>query len=201
LLGKIIERKSGMSYDKYINYEILQPLGIYDMRMGRSFMQDQTTNEVRYYDLEHSTPMPSYDGSGTLVPITYGANSMELLWAAGGWLASSPELIKLVCAIDGFPAFPDMLQEPLITEMVTPVRRSSHLLGWRGADGYGTWWRTGTLSGSIALVMRFKNEINWVVLFNTSPQKRKRIHNEISQTIYRAMQEVDSWPDVDLFLN
>ena len=49
--------------------------------------------------------------------------------------------------------------------------------------------------------MRYRNEFNWVVLLNTSPVKRKQIHNEISQTIYKAMQEVDNWPEANLFLN
>ena len=201
LLGKIIEKKSGMTYDEYLNYEVFQPLGIYDMHLGKSFMQDQYPNEVQYYDLENDRYVPSYDGSGDFVPVTYGANSLELLGAAGGWISSSPELIKLVCAIDGFPSFPDILSENSIKEMTTPVKKSSHLFGWRGTDGYGTWWRTGTLSGSIALVMRYNNEFNWVILINTSPAKRKNIHNEISQIIYQAMRSVKNWPQDNLFMN
>ncbi len=201
LLGKIVEKKSGMQYEEYLNYEIFRPLGIYDMHMGKSFMEDQLMNEVRYYEMEGIKSAPAYNGSGTIVPIAYGANSLELLWAAGGWVASSPELIKLVSAIDGFTSFPDILSPLTITEMTTQAKRSNHLYGWRGCDSYGTWWRTGTLSGSIAMVMRYNNEFNWVVLLNTSPTKRKRIHNEISQIIYKSMHSVEEWPDINLFIN
>ncbi|MBN2480202.1 MAG: beta-lactamase family protein [Bacteroidales bacterium] len=201
LLGKIIEIKSGMRYEEYLNYEIFQPLGIYDMHLGKSFMEEQLLNEVRYYDMENTGSFPAYNATGTMVPLTYGANSLELLGSAGGWLASSPELIRLVCAIDGFSGFPDILASSSITEMTTPIKRSTHLYGWRGSDGYGTWWRTGTLSGSIALVMRYNNEFNWVVLLNTSPVKRKKIHSEISQIIYKAMLGVDDWPRTNLFMN
>ncbi len=49
------------------------------------------------------------DGSGEKVPIYYGGNNIELLGPAGGWVASAPELIKFLTAVDGFPEQPDIL--------------------------------------------------------------------------------------------
>ena len=83
--------------------------------------------------------------------------------------------------------------------MTKATKHTRKLIGWRGTDGYGTWWRTGTLSGTTALVMRHGNGINWVVLMNTTPKKRSRIHNELSQTMFRALRSVDGWADYDLF--
>ena len=73
------------------------------------------------------------------------------------------------------------------------------LFGWRGADNHGTWWRTGSLSGTTAFIMRMDNGLNWVVLLNTSSYKRTRLHNKLSRTIFAASYRVKDWPDYDLF--
>lgn len=199
ILGEIIEKITDMEYEDYVQFAILHPLGIYDMHIGKSFYDERYTNEVRYYDLENDLLVWSYNGSRDLVPPEYGGNNIELLGAAGGWIASAPELAKLMVAIDGFDSPPDILSKTTIEYMTNVKRHTKKLIGWRGADGYGTWWRTGTLTGTTALIMRHRNEINWVILLNTTTSKRKRIHNELSKTMFTALREVKSWPEYDLF--
>jgi CubicO group peptidase (beta-lactamase class C family) len=201
LLGKIIEKITGMSYEDYVQFAVLHPLGIYDMHIGHSFYGESFPNEVKYYDLGKPHECYAYDGSEKLVPIAYGGNNIELLGAAGGWIASAPELLKLIISIDGFESKTDILSDESI-DMMIPSKKSrvkGNTIGWRGTDGYGTWWRTGTLAGSSALIMRHKNEIDWVVLLNTSTKNRSRIHNEISRTMFKALRSVKKWPDYDLF--
>ena len=92
-----------------------------------------------------------------------------------------------------------MLYE-VITDFMTNTRRHTQkLIGWRGGDGYGTWWRTGTLTGTTALIMRHADETNWVVLLNTTNEHRKRIHNELSRVMFSALRSVNEWPNYDLF--
>lgn len=199
VLGEVIEEVTGMTYEDYVQFAILHPLGIYDMHIGKSFYDERYPFEVRYYDLDRNPLVWSYNGSGDLVPPEYGGNNIELIAAAGGWIASAPELAKLMVAIDGFNSRPDILSKRTIEYMTRTQRYTQKLIGWRGADGYGTWWRTGTLSGTTALIMRHANETNWVVLLNTTTKKRKRIHNELSRVMFKALHEVDNWPDYDLF--
>ena len=199
ILGRIIEKITGMNYEDYVQFAILHPLGIYDMHIGKSYYDDKYPNEVKYYDLEDVSSCYAYDGSGELVPLPYGGNNIELLGAAGGWIASAPELLKLVVSIDGMAGKVDILSDESIEMMTRNSKRSKHLLGWRGTDGHGTWWRTGTLSGTTALVMRLKNEIDWVVLLNTTTKNRPRIHNEISKTMFKVLYSVKQWPEYDLF--
>ena len=199
ILGEIIKRVTGMGYEEYVQFAILHPLGIYDMHIGKSFFDERYQNEVKYYDLSGDMLVWSYDGSHDLVPPEYGGNNMELLGAAGGWIASAPELAKLMVAIDGFDSRPDILSKKTIEYMTNVKRHTEKLIGWRGGDGYGTWWRTGTLTGTTALIMRHRNEINWVVLLNTTTKKRKRIHNDLSRTMFSALRQVKQWPDYDLF--
>ena len=199
VLGKVIEKVTGMPYEDYVQFAILHPLGIYDMHIGSSFYDDKFPNEVKYYELGKTNDCYAYDGSGELVPVPYGGNNIELLGAAGGWVASAPELLKLIISIDGFESKADILSDRSIDMMTHTKEDGGHTLGWRGTDGYGTWWRTGTLAGTAALVMRLKNEITWVVLLNTTTDNKSHIHNEISRTMFKAIRTVKVWPDFDLF--
>lgn len=199
LLGLIIEKVTGMEYEDYIQFAILHPLGIYDMHIGKSYLEEKLETEVKYYENDEPLNCYAFDGSGKIVSQIYGGNDIELLSAAGGWVASSPELLKLIVSIDGFPDKPDILSNESIEMMTQKPKVSKHLIGWRGTDGYGTWWRTGTLSGTTALVMRHKNGIEWVVLLNTTTKKRSRIHNELSRTMFKVLNSVKQWPEADLF--
>ncbi|MBN1116808.1 MAG: beta-lactamase family protein [Bacteroidales bacterium] len=199
VLGQIIEKITGMNYEEYVQFAILHPLGIYDMHIGRSYEEDAYINEVKYYNHTKASNIWAFDGSKKLVPVIYGGNNVELLGAAGGWVASAPELVKLMVAIDGFESRPDILSQESIGYMTYSRGLSRKLIGWRGTDGYGTWWRTGTMSGTSALIMRHKNEVNWVMLVNTSTRKKSKIHNDISRTMFQALRSVDKWPVNDMF--
>ncbi|PID91162.1 MAG: hypothetical protein CSA96_09860 [Bacteroidetes bacterium] len=139
------------------------------------------------------------NGSGEKVPVHYGGNDMALLGPAGGWVASAPELIKFLTAIDGFPAQPDILSSETIAAMTDPELAGKGRFGWRGSDSYGTWWRTGYLTGSSALMVRQGNGLNWVVLLNTTTQKESRIHRHVSGMMFSAVNHVREWPKLDLF--
>jgi len=199
ILGEVIKKITGMEYEDYVQFAILHPLGIYDMHIGKSFYNERYPNEVKYYNLTNIEELWSFDGSDELVPTEYGGNNIELLGAAGGWIASAPELVKLMVAIDGFSSQPDILSKQSLDYMTNAHDCSNRLIGWRGTDGHGTWWRTGTLCGTTALLMRHANEINWVVLLNTTTKSRPHIHNKLAHTMYAALGMVKKWPDSNLF--
>jgi CubicO group peptidase (beta-lactamase class C family) len=199
ILGEIVARKSGMPYQDYVVMNLLKPLGIHDMHIGKSYYHEKYPNEVRYHSSAGRMTTYSMDGSGEVVPIYYGGNNIELLGPAGGWVASAPELIKFLTAIDGFPGQPDILLPETIAHMVDPDVAGKGLFGWRGSDGYGTWWRTGYLTGSSALMVRQKDGLNWVVMMNTSTYKHSRIHRYVSSMMFNSVNRVGVWPAIDLF--
>jgi len=199
VLGEIIEVVTGMQYEDYVQFAILHPLGIYDMHIGKSSYEEKYHNEVCYYVLGKDNKCYSFDGSGELMPQVYGGNNIGLLSAAGGWVASAPELMKLIVAIDGFSDKPDIISDESIKLMTKSDKRTKKLIGWRGTDGYGTWWRTGTLAGTSAIIIRNKNGINWIVLMNTSTKRKSRIHNEVSKMMFTTLRNVKDWPAHDLF--
>jgi len=200
ILGEIIAKVTNMGYEDYVQSSILNPIGIYDMHLGKSFYDERARNEVKYYlapGIAHNTY--AIDGSGKRVPEPYGGNDIEILGAAGGWIASAPELMKFILAVDGYNDVPDILSNETIKLMVTPDDNRYTLLGWRGTDNRGTWWRTGTLAGTSALVVRQNNNMVWLVLLNTSTPARSRIHSVVSSKMFRAVYKVKEWPDYDLF--
>ncbi len=134
ILGEIIARKSGMPYQDYVVMNLLKPLEIHDMHIGKSYYHEKYPNEVRYHSSAGKMTTYSMDGSGERVPIYYGGNNIELLGPAGGWVASAPELIKFLTAIDGFPEQPDILNPETVQLMSDPEFAGKGLFGWRGSN-------------------------------------------------------------------
>jgi hypothetical protein len=114
-------------------------------------------------------------------------------------VASAPELIKFLSAVDGFGEQPDILSKESIAIMSNPKIAGKGLYGWRGSDSYGTWWRTGYLTGSSALMVRQGDGLSWVIMTNTSTYKDSRIHRYTSRMMFGAVNQVEQWPNIDLF--
>ena len=193
-----MEKVTGLSYEDYVTTKILNPLGIYDMHLGKSLPEDKYENEVKYYGLKGERKILSSLGTGEKVPKYYGGNNMETLGAAGGWVASPSELMKLIVAIDGFNMRDDILNRESINQM-TKSSKKIRPFGWTGTDKNGHWWRTGTLSGTSALLKREKNGISWVLIINTTPKYGARFPVQINKTMIRGLATVDDWPSYDLF--
>ncbi len=199
VLGQVIENLTGMGYEDYVKFSLLNPLGIWDMQIGKGYFVDKAANEVKYYEVAGEQKVLAFDSQDKYASRVYGGNDISLLGAAGGWIASPAEVLKLTVAIDGFNSSPDILMPETIEKMTRSGRSKHNMIGWKGADGRGTWWRTGTLTGSSALMVRQNNGINWIIVMNTTTWKRSKIHRESSRTMFRAVNAVKRWPEFDLF--
>lgn len=198
-LGEVISKVSGMSYEEFVRKEVLIPNGIYDMHIGSSMETGRRNNEVKYYEPNESPLIPAFDGSGNLVKKTYGGNPIELLGPAGGWIASSIELAKLLVLIDGHKNVPDIISPRILQEM-TCSERTKGPLGWIKVTKTGDWWRTGSMAGTSTMMKRCANGISWVVLFNSSSWKGTLFAHEINGMMDRTLRKMKSWPDHDLFI-
>jgi CubicO group peptidase (beta-lactamase class C family) len=199
VLGKVIEKISGMPYEDYVSQKILYPMGIYNMKIGKNFNEQRDISETAYYDKEGAEPRLAYDGSGRLVPRQYGGSDITTLGAAGGWIASAVDLMKLMTYIDGYNHVIDFIDPVSLEKLTCP--RLPHLspLGWRETNAEGTWWRTGTLAGTSTLMVRQNDGICYVVLLNTSTWRGSRFTKDINRMMDKALASVDEWPDADLF--
>lgn len=197
VLGKVIEQISDMPYEEYVRREILYPLGITSMRLAKNRLEERFENEVTYYDFTLNNLRESIYGTEERVPTTYSFN-IEALGAAGGWLATPVDLLKFIVAIDGFKNTPDILTNASLAAMTAP-EHGGRPYGWRGVTTDGTWWRTGTLAGTSAIVKRLSNGISWVVLTNTTNRKSDYFNGRINYTMDRTLSGLENWPAQDLF--
>ncbi len=197
VLGKIVERVSGMSYESYVQDSILAPAGCYDMFLAQNFSCDRPANEVQYYEVKEAEDVEAYDGSGVMTMKSNGGNNVTLLSSAGGWVASSTELLRFVASINGIGALEDQLSDATI-EIMSGSGGETKPIGW--ASVYGDQWqRSGSMSGTSALIKRQKDGYTWVFITNSSAWIGPYISNHISSNVSRAVGKVKQWPQRDLF--
>ena len=148
VLGKVIEKVSGMPYETFIRDSILIPIGCFDMHIGYSEPDKHFPNEVHYYEPSDAEPVECYDGSGRTVPRSYGGCNLQVLGSAGGWVASPTELMKFITAIDPDDSKPDILKASTIAYMTEKDKRK-YPIGWMRTTEHDDWSRTGTLAGTL----------------------------------------------------
>lgn len=198
ILTRVIEKVTGNGYEEYIRREVLRPAGCFDMHLGRNLYEDRFPNEVRYYEGGAPELIPACDGSHKAVPRYYGGNNIEALYGAGGWVASSTELLRFLASIDGDPGIPDILK-PETIEQMTRFSVENLPIGWMHVTPQGDWLRTGTLSGTSVLMKKQHNGYSWVFISNTSSWKGPKFPSYINAAITRALRAVPDWPEKDLF--
>lgn len=194
-LGAIIEKVSDMKYEDFVRYHILFPNGIYDMHIAHNLYNDKLPNEVKYYEQDGSYKIRSYTGDSIFMPKSDGGNNIALLGAAGGWIASAPELAKLLTLIDGFDKVPDILSKESIQQMTGGL---GNPLGWKEASN-GYWYRTGSFAGTAAMVHRRPDGTEWVFLTNTSNWKGPGFSKDINRLMRKLLKKVNPWPNQNLF--
>lgn len=197
ILGLVVEKVSGMSYGEFCIKKVFEPLGIYDMMLARNLPDQKAPFEVTYYEPSDIVLKPSIYGTGELVTPSYGGNDIEALGGCGAWLATAPDLMRFLLAVDGLPSRPDFLTARSISYM-TDNNNGSAPVGWKTTVQNGTWWRTGSFPGSAAMLKRQSDGISWVVLLNSSAWNGPEIYSFINNMMYRVINQVKHWPGEDL---
>jgi len=153
---------------------------------------------VKYYEPMPTFYVADYAGGDDEVLRTYGGNDMHSLGAAGGWIASSTDLMKLLLSIDGLDSHPDYLKAESVKSMVDTETNAYGPLGWRRIRNQA-WYRTGTLAGTSALKVRQDDGVSYIVLFNTGSWKGPALANDISKMMNRGLSKIVQWPEYDLY--
>jgi N-acyl-D-amino-acid deacylase len=212
ILGRVIERLSGMPYEEYVRARVLQPVGASRTRSGRTRMRDALADEVKYYlagqsGVSQPTPMvPSvFPGEGT-APVFYGGFHLEAMDASGAWVSSSVDLLRFLAGVDGRASRPDILSPATVAEMTSggPVVCASgacyYAGGWlvRPTQGDATWWHGGALPGTTSTLVRSYHNFSWVALFNARSWT-PGFDAELEAALWNALGGVTSFPAHDLF--
>ena len=171
LLSMIIARRSGMPYEEFMQRHVLHPAGCFDFHIAGNYYADRRPNETKYYMHQGSTPVYEFNNSGRQVEKCYGENDIPRLQGAGAWTASAAELCRLIASVDTYPGKADILSAESIRLMTTEAADHGFSLGWNFTPPGRPWTRTGSLSGTSALVIRYPDNQCWVLITNTSTWK------------------------------
>ena len=198
VLSAVIEKRSGKPYEQYVREHVLYPAGCYDMHLAGNYYEERRDNEVRYYEPDTRKLFEDVCGGEGLVPKSYGGNNVRLLGGAGGWIASAPEIVRFAAAIDGDPKVKDILSLPSI-EYMTMSDEDTFPIGWMNSTEDGDWWRTGSMSGTSALLKHQHDGLTWFFVTNTSSWRGWRFTKMIQTTMRDMLAGVEGWPERDLF--
>ncbi len=179
VLGEVIEAITGKTYEQYVKEDILAPINVCDMHIGKSLYADKMEREVDY--VGNGFTIPSAWGTGQNVPWEYGGWNLEAMDAHGGWIATARDLVRLITAVDGFNTRPDFLTGPTINTMVAgSATNANYAKGWQ-VNSAGNWWHTGSLDGTASFVARSSNGAVWALILN------KRLINSNSTAFWNAI--------------
>ncbi|MCA9043675.1 MAG: serine hydrolase [Planctomycetaceae bacterium] len=200
LLGRVIEKLTGQSYEAYVKEHVLAPVGVDTMRIGATRLAGRSPHEVRYYhpgkdssvfaeDLEQSVPSP------------YGGWNLEAMDSHGGWIASASDLARLASAFDDVQNSPLLSKDSIGLMYSRPPGLAGHddegkekevyySLGWQNrvvGEGQVNHWHTGSLPGTATILIRRHDGMNMVALMNTrvSPSS-SHLGRAIDQLLHKA---------------
>ena len=184
-------------YEKYVKDSVLAPIGCYDIHLANNYSEGFRENEVDYYEVREAEPVPAFDGRDTLVMKSHGGNDVHGLYGAGGWVASPVELLKLVSAINKCPNKENFLTRETI-DFMTPYQKNSKPAGWASSNAK-IWLRSGSMSGTSALIKAQEDGYTWVFISNSSSWNGPGLSRQMNRDITKAILRVKEWPEVDWF--
>lgn len=201
VLSEIIERVSGMPYERFMKEHVLKPAGCYDMHIGGIYYDDRRDNEVRYYTQEGPGKyVPDFRNPQDTVESCYGKNNIPLLSGAGAWCSSTVELARFIASIDGDDHVRDIISAESFRQMTEPTDDRTFGLGWNDTHPTKGWNRTGTLDGTSALIRHYPDGECWIFVTNTGTYKGPRFTKNTDALFNECRKLYSSrLPEVDLF--
>lgn len=183
LLGRVIEKKTGKTYENHVKSDILSKCGISRMEIGGNTLAERKASEVKYY------------GPGD----PYNSFNVTRMDAHGGWIATPIDLVRFLVRVDRFNTVPDILSTASIDEMIktTAASGNDYAKGW-SVTGAPNYWHNGALNGTIAEMVRTNDGFCWSILINTRPTNDK-FAGKLDQLMWDIRGAISKWPAHDLF--
>ncbi len=208
VLGRVIEKATGMTYEKYVLKSVLKPMDITQMRIGKGSREDRFKEETVYYASgnQMGESYVSADG-GKQLPLAYAFQSPEVMDAHGGWIASAVDMARFAAKLNS-PSNGILTvasERELYSRPAKPLGLESdgspapvfYGLGWQvrdlGAGNGVNVWHGGGMPGTNTILVRLSSGISWVLLFNGDGA------GDIDGLMHAAASKVRNWPQNDLF--
>jgi CubicO group peptidase (beta-lactamase class C family) len=185
ILGRVIEKITGQTYENFVQQSVLAPCGITDMRIAGNSYRDRAPNEVEYLGQYGENP--------------YNMN-VRRMDSHGGWIATPNDLAKFTAHLGGTPTIPSILKPESIKLMTTPAPAypqnsdAKYARGWMVRNnGAGNWWHAGSLPGTTSVMVRTSDGMCWGALTNTRTQPSDAINTALDQMVWDMVHQVRAW--------
>ncbi|WP_298419396.1 serine hydrolase [uncultured Kordia sp.] len=180
LLGRIIEKKTGKSYQSYLRNNILKQCGISQMYIGANKKKDRKYKEVVYYA-----------NGGDAYNL-----QMSRMDSHGGWIASSVDLMRFMVRVDGQNSKKDILKSSTVKTMTTKSSVSGYAKGWSVSGG--NWSHSGGMDGTSTLIKKMDNGVSYVFLTNATGNGSGQA-GAMKKALEDGIKAIKFWPNLDLF--
>ncbi len=209
LLGRVIESVTGLRYADYMA-SVFNPIGVWDMRPGRSLLAYRAPGEVFYNSGFVGTTV--MDTSGSTVPFEYGGFNIDNMDSHGGLIVSAVELARYLSNLDA-PAAPNaLLNQASIDRMYSlpqnyplPYHAGDYYYaeGWAVRDygnGLRNAWHEGSLPSTTAWVVRTEYGWDYAVILNRRDETGQTDYgSEIDSAMWSAYGQITQWPTSNEF--
>lgn len=175
ILGRVIEKLSGKSYEEYVREKILIPAGITDMVIGGNTFAERKENEATYHHAQAYT------------------RNFSRRDANGGWIATATDLVKLFVRINANSYVPDILSSSTLHTMTTPPFNYNRYALGITVNG-STWSHGGSFNGSRSHWMRNGSGFVAAIMINSGADNLSKLLEDIVAAPI-------TWPNQDLFSN
>jgi CubicO group peptidase (beta-lactamase class C family) len=191
----VVERAARQPYETYVRQQMLQPMGINEMRLEQ-LAPAYASHEAR----------------------RYGPNGRELPGGrdaiaapAGNWLATVVDLARFLTAVSGTrgkPFLSSAARQQMLALPPPPLsarRSGSHVgLGWDAVleEPAGVlFYKLGSAAGVRAYIEHRPDGFDWVLLLNSAGQSAEQppATSEMIDKVRQAIDATRDWPDRDLF--
>jgi CubicO group peptidase (beta-lactamase class C family) len=206
ILGRIVERVTGMKYEAAVSASVLQPAGVTRMAIGKSKRKDIFADEVEAWDPPTFTTMYSvFEDQDEIVPYSYGGFSMEAIDAHGGWVASVVDLTRFLNAVGGTGG-KQLLAPATVTEMLAkpaiPQYRDQdnwYGFGWDVGRGYVMNHNGAITWGTSSTIGRLPGGLTFALCYNRLPYDLIPFVVGSMKDGAAAVNRVTAWPSHDLY--
>ena len=152
ILGRVIEKLTGVAYEQHVRDTILKRCGVTDMRVAGNTLGERAWGEVVYYGAKGQNP---YD------------MNVRRMDSHGGWLATARDLAMFASHVDGHSASHNILTPESIREMTTAsAANAGYAKGW-AVNRVPNWWHGGSLPGTTSIMVRTASGFCWAALANS----------------------------------
>jgi CubicO group peptidase (beta-lactamase class C family) len=170
LLGRVIEKISGMAYGEFVRQHVRAPLGITDMQLAT---KKAVAREVHYYGYGRDDPYA--------VPV-------ELHDANGGWIATPSDLVRFALGVfsaDDKAGAPALLKPDTLRHMTRGSEANpEYACGW-GVSPDGDCSHSGGFDGTASFLVHRHDGLAWAVVVNT-----RRAHSDMEKDLHKLSWDI-----------